>query len=470
MSRRTDSSRLRRLANDTLVLGLFALAVTAIAVGISYRAQNGLPWIGTYDVSVDVPDAAKLLKNADVRIGGARVGQVLKIEPQPAGKEHPPFTRLGIALNPDAGPLPVDSTAEIRLASVLGGKFVDIVPGESEDTLPSGGILPLSQGRLGSDQDEALLVFNPESRAALREQIAELAGGLAGRGREVNRFIELAARVFPAADRALGVLAAPSTDLAGFVRGAGDAARALEPVAGDLGSLIEDSATTLAAVNAAGPAFDRALAAAPGATRATADAFATVRPVFDDAEAIIAALEPATPLLEDTLAQVGATMREARPVAVATGRLAPAMDAALRAVDRFSTEPAALGAVRALKGEDLATFGGSAFIGLGAILRTVSEAQFECNVTALWMRNLAAVASDGDSSGNWLRMIPIFEESEIQHRATMSPNLHANFYPNENAQECEAGNEPYASGQAIGNPPGRQSTHVETTTAAGPGG
>ena len=468
MSRRTDSSRLRRLANYTLVLGLFALAITAIAVGISYRAQNGLPWIGTYDVSVDVPDAAKLLKNADVRIGGARVGQVLKIEPQPAGEEHPPFTRLGIALDPDAGPLPVDSTAEIRLASVLGGKFVDIVPGKAEDTIPSGGVLPLSQGRLGSDQDEALLVFNPESRAALREQIAELAGGLAGRGREVNRFIELAARVFPAADRALRVLAAPSTDLAGFVSGTADAARALEPVAGELGPLIEDTATTLAAVDAAAPGLDRALAAAPGATRATADAFRAVRPVFDDAEAILAALEPATPLLEDTLAEVDATMRAALPVATATGRLAPAMDAALRAVDRFSTEPAALGAVRALKSEDLATFGGSAFIGLGAILRTTAAAQLNCNAAAIWMRNLAAVASDGDSSGNWLRMIPIFEESEIQHQATMSPNLHVNYYPNENAEECEAGNEPYAPGIVLGNPPGNQPKDVEITGREAP--
>lgn len=463
MSRGTDSSRLGRFFDDTLVLGLVALAVAAVALGISYRAQNGLPWLATYDVSVDVPDAAKLLKNADVRIGGARVGQVLGIEPQPPGARHPPFTRLRVSLDPDAGPLPADSTAEVRLASVLGGKFLDIVPGTSDETVAAGDVLPLAQGRPGVDQDDAFLVFNPESRAALRAMIAELSGGLAGRGSAINEAIELAARAFPAADRVLTVLVSPSTDLAGFVRGALDAAQALEPLAADLGTLLDDSATTLAAIDGASGALDQALAAAPGATGAATDAMAALRPVLDDAEAVVAALEPATPLLEDTLAQVDATMRAAAPVARGTGRLAPGMDAALRAVDRFSTEPAALGAVRALGGDDLATFGGSAFIGLGAILRTVSEAQLECNVTALWMRNLAAVATEGDSGGNWLRMIPIFEESEIQHRATMSPNLHVNFYPDENADECESGNEPWSPGIVLGNPEGHQSKDVEIT-------
>lgn len=464
MSRRTDSTRLRRLANDTLVLGVFALLVVAAAVGISYRAQNGLPWVGTYDVHVQVPDAAKLLKNADVRIGGARVGQVLGIEPQPAGEDHPPYTRLDIALDGDTAHLPVDSTAEVRLASVLGGKFLDIVPGKSEETLPEGGTLALEHGRLGADQDEALLVFNPESRAALRDMLAELSTALAGRGGEVNKTIETAARAFPAAERVLGVLVAPDTDLAGFVRGAGDAARALEPLADDLGSLLDDGATTFEAIAAASGSLDQALAAAPGATRETTAALTAVRPVLDDAEAVVTALEPATPLLEDSLHEVVATMRTATPVTTRIARLAPAMNAAFSAVDRFSKEPAALGAVQALKGEDLATFGGSAFIGLGAILRTVSEAQLNCNVTALWMRNLAAVASEGDSGGNWLRMIPFFETDEIQHHNRMSPNLHVNYYPNMNARECEAGNEPWSPGIALGNPPGDQPTTHEVTT------
>jgi hypothetical protein len=85
------------------------------------------------------------------------------------------------------------------------------------------------------------------------------------------------------------------------------------------------------------------------------------------------------------------------------------------------------------------------------------------------MRNLASIASEGDAGGNWLRMIPIFATNQTNHSATPDPQLHVNYYPHENASECEAGNEPYTPGQAIGNPPGNQSTKVEQTKADGSG-
>jgi hypothetical protein len=49
-----------------------------------------------------------------------------------------------------------------------------------------------------------------------------------------------------------------------------------------------------------------------------------------------------------------------------------------------------------------------------------------------------------------------------------APDLHLNFYPNEDATECESGNETYGPGQHIGNPPGKQGTaHEETTPPPG---
>jgi virulence factor Mce-like protein len=452
----------RAFAGDTLVIGLVALAVVAVAVAISYRAQNGLPWASVYRVHADVPDGAKLLKNADVRIGGARVGQVLGIHAEPGQDGRPPFTRLDLALDADAGPLPADTTSEVRLASVLGGKFLDLVPGDSDETIPDGGVIALENAKPAIDTDEALLVFGPESRTAIRALVSELGTSVAGRGTALNQTIETAARALPAADRVLGVLAASDTDLAGFVRGAASAAAALEPVSGRLGGLIGDSATTFAALD--DDALDQVLAAAPGAELATTEALDAVGPVLDDAAAITRSLAPAGAVLETSLARIDSAVRSATPVTRRVGRLAAPMDSALRAVDAFARNPAASGAIRALGGNDLATFGGSAFIGLGAILRTTSAAQLHCNAAALWMRNLASIASEGDSGGNWLRMIPVFGFSQFTHAATPAEDLHVNYYPRENAQECESGNEPYAPGQAIGNPPGRQAQTTQVTT------
>jgi len=462
MSRRS-STGWRAIAGDTLVIGLVMLAIGAVAVLISYRAQNGLPWISAYRVEVEVPDAAKLLKNADVRIGGARVGQVLTIEAQPGSAGRRPVARLGLALRSDVGPLPADTRAEVRLASVLGGKFLDLVPGDGEgETIPDGGTLALANAAPAIDTDEALQVFQPESRAAIRAMIGELGDGLAGRGTAINLSLEAAARTLPAAERVLDVVAARRTDLAGFVRGVAAAAEAIEPVANPLGGLIDDTATTLAALD--DDALDEVLAAAPGAEAAATTALEALGPVLDDAEAITRSLAPAGAILETSLLRIDSVIRASTPVTRRVGSLAAPMGETLEAVEEFAANPDALGAIRALKGEDLVTFGGSAFIGLGAILRTVADAQLHCNAAALWMRNLASIASEGDSGGNWLRMIPVFSNTQTSHEATPAPDLHVNPYPNANAEECESGNEPYEDGRAIGNPPGLQPTTTDVTT------
>ncbi|MFL5846587.1 MAG: MlaD family protein [Solirubrobacteraceae bacterium] len=461
MTRRPDS-RWRRISGDTLVLGFAALLVAGLATAISYRAQNGLPWISTYRIHADVPDGAKLLKNADVRIGGARVGQVLAIHAEPGRDGGPPFTRLDLALKPDIGPLPADSTVEVRLASVLGGKFLDLIPGESKDTLPEDAVLALEHAKPAIDIDEALVIFQPKSREAIRAMVTELGNAVAGRGAVLNTTLEAAGRAFPAAERVLKVLTSSDTDLAGFVQGTASAARALDSVAGDLGPLLDDSATTFAALD--DDALDAVLVNLPPAESAATDAFDAVGPVLDDAAAIVDELGPAGDVLESSLASVDSAVRVATPVTRRAGALARPIDQALRAVDTFSKNPAATGAISALGGNDLATFGGSAFVGLGAIMRTTATAQLNCNVTSTWMHNLASTASEGDSGGNWLRMVPVFGFSQFNHAAEPAADLHFNPYPHENAKECEAGNEPYTAGQVLGNPAGRQSTLVAVPT------
>ena len=95
-------------------------------------------------------------------------------------------------------------------------------------------------------------------------------------------------------------------------------------------------------------------------------------------------------------------------------------------------------------------------------------AQLNCNAPALWIRNLVSISSENDSHGGWLSTVPIFSFSQNQHSATPAADLHVNFYPHENANECEAGNEPYAAGQAIGNPKGNQAKTTQATTQAAP--
>ena len=459
------TSRSERFFDSLTLNGVVVLLVVGVAVYLSYTANNGLPFEPTYHVSADVPSAGQLVRHADVRIGGARVGQVVSIEAIPAHGSMPAHARLHLALSKSVGRLPVDSRSEVRLASILGGKYLALVPGRSRQTIADGGLLPISHSRSTVDMDQAFRVFNPPTRRALANGISELGTGLAGRGVALNAALGSFAQAVAPLQRVLTNLAAPQTRLAAFIQGAAGSASTLAPVASDLAGLVDRSAATLAAVNAAGDSLGRAVAGLPAAEAQSTTTLTHLRPALAEAAALTRGLAPAAPLLRPTVSALDQTLRVATPVATQMRTLAKPQLELFAAVDKYATDRLAIRALQLLGANDLATFGASGFVGLGGILATVSEAQLNCNVIALWAHNLAGVSGDGDRSGAWVRDLPIAKTNEAQHSATPASDLHVNAYPNENAQECEAGNEPYKPGQQIGNPAGDQSRTVALTQA-----
>ena len=66
----------RSLAGSPLLIGAVTTLVVIVAVYLAYNANNGLPFVPTYDVKVALPDANSLRVGDEVRIGGTRVGVV----------------------------------------------------------------------------------------------------------------------------------------------------------------------------------------------------------------------------------------------------------------------------------------------------------------------------------------------------------------------------------------------------------
>ena len=178
--------------------------------------------------------------------------------------------------------------------------------------------------------------------------------------------------------------------------------------------------------------------------------------MLDDTVAISRDLSPAAETLAPASRRLSSTARTAIRVDPKAARLAAPVDNALGAVGVFSRNPASRTSLKLLGSADLATFGSSAFVGLGAILQTTWDAEKHCRATSTWSKRLVDITRDGNAGGHWLRMGPILDISQMLARSDPSPNLHANPYPNADASECEAGNEGYAPGQLIGNPPGIQ--------------
>ena len=455
MSQPRPRSR-RRLLDDTLLVGLLMIVGALVVLYLAFRAQVGLPWEPMQRIEIAVQDGGKLQRYADVRIGGARVGQVVEQHAVARKGEVPPHSVLDVQLEGDARDLPVDSTVEVRLASVLGGKYVSLVPGESEETVPEGGRLPLENAKGGVDIEDALGVFDPEGREAARTFLRGAGDALAGRGADINDTIGATARLLPGLQRVLATLVAPRTDLDGLLTGLASGTRALAGHAPQLAMLVGDLEATLGALDASGDALGRSIAELPALGREATAALGTIGPVLVDAAAVADSLRPAAGVLEGSLREVDATMRTAIRVDPKLASLAQPLERTLASVEALSANPSSTNALRLLGSADLATFGSSAFVGLGAILSTAWEAEEHCGAATLWMQRLSQLVSDGDEHGNWIRMIPFFQLDESQQSARPAPELHANPYPILDDQECEAGHEPYAPGQQIGNPPGLQ--------------
>ena len=90
MKRRSPGATLA--ASPTMV-GAVTTLILIVAVFLAYNANNGLPFVPVYSVSVDVPNAARLGENNEVRIGGTRVGVVESIEPVEIEEAGPPQPR-----------------------------------------------------------------------------------------------------------------------------------------------------------------------------------------------------------------------------------------------------------------------------------------------------------------------------------------------------------------------------------------
>src|SRR5919107_698785 len=109
------------IAGSPVLIGAATVLVVVVAMFLSYNANQGLPFVPTYQVKVEVPSAANLVKGNDVRIGGARVGAVSEIEAR-RRDDGTDYALLTLDLEREAEPLPVDSTVTVRPRSVLGLK------------------------------------------------------------------------------------------------------------------------------------------------------------------------------------------------------------------------------------------------------------------------------------------------------------------------------------------------------------
>jgi virulence factor Mce-like protein len=450
MATPTGTPRKRKAAgpfDNPVLLGTLIVLAFVVGTFIAYSADKGLPFVPTYDVKVDVPNAAKLVAGDEVRIGGARVGIVKKIDAEPG---TPPYAQLSLALNKNER-LPVNTVVQVRPKSILGEKYLSVTPGNSPRKLEAGSVLPLSQARGTVEIDDAFKTFDAPTRRGIQGVIGGLGDALAGRGADLNTALGAVAGVLPPLQHLAAILLSPHTDLPGFISGLDQFSTALAPAAPQLGDLVVQGDTTLAALERADSALGQTIDALPGVESAAA-------PVLADAASIARALQPAARLLPTASHRLGAALAAGPHALRLATTLAPPLSDLVDAIN------AVVPPQTATLGNSLTEL--SATVGsLSQGLAVTNPAQISCNVFALLLRNFGSVDSQGDAGGSWLSLTPLLGSSQNFQSATPDPQLHSDYYPTENASGCQAGNEPYAPGQSLA-PPTTGIGHAVDQTSA----
>jgi virulence factor Mce-like protein len=262
---RTRKAASNIVANPVLV-GAVTLLVVVVAVFLAYNANSGLPFVPTYEVKVETPNAARLIPGNEVRLGGFRVGQVKEIENLRLddGKIGAVLT---LALDKAVGPLPKDSEFVVRPRSTLGLKYVELTKGESKQTLPQGATLTAIEDATPPELDDLFETFTADTRRDITANLGTFGTGLAGRGTDINRAIRAFAPLLRDIQPVMRTLAAPDTQLVRFFEELQDTARIALPVAEELSHGFTAGADVFEAFSRDPEALDQTIARSPATLR-----------------------------------------------------------------------------------------------------------------------------------------------------------------------------------------------------------
>ncbi len=443
------------VASSPVIVGAVTVLIVIVAVFLAYNANNGLPFVSTYNLKARVPNANALVKGNEVRIGGSRVGVIKEVKPVQIGNGAI-AAELDLSLDKGAEPIPANSTMIIRPKSPLGLKYLQIVPGNSHKGLAAGETIPLSAARPEPvDIDQFFDMFDEKTRTAIQRNNAGFGNAFAGRGPQINAALGALRSFAEHGQPVLRTLVEPSTNFGGFWE-------ALEALSATVAPVAEQQASMFVALDRTFAAFARVSRpfiqetiekGAPTLESVTAD-LPALRPFFRDSGRFFTALKPGARALGETSPTINAALRAGIPALNRSPALYAQLNPTAEALLDFQ------GQAGVFNGLELLTDTNEV---LAPAIRFIAPAQTTCNYLALTFKQLASAFSKGNGEGNWLSAVgfeaptgPNAESAPASAPAngpSVKNHLHFNPYPRTAApgQEgvCEAGNERYVPEKTI---------------------
>jgi virulence factor Mce-like protein len=342
----------RQLSASPVLIGAVTLLVAIIAVFISYGANNGLPFVPSYQLKAEVPNGAKLVKGNEVRAGGFRVGVVQDITSarKTVDGEERAIAVLDMRLDKKIEPLSVDSSLTVRPRSALGLKYVELIPGRSKKTYQDGDTIPLSRaGENAPELEDVLSTFEPKTRDDARTSLEGFGNSIAGRGEAINVTIR---ELEPFTRYLLPVmrnLSSKRTELRNFFPSLGAAAAQAAPVAEVQARWFGEMATTFAAISRDPEALRETIEESPPTLEAATESFRVQTPFLARFASVSRDLQPGTALLPTTLPLVNDALQAGVPAFRETPELGEELEDLFGALEDLGDNPSTLLALKDLR-------------------------------------------------------------------------------------------------------------------------
>jgi phospholipid/cholesterol/gamma-HCH transport system substrate-binding protein len=465
MNRRRSTS----LAGSPLLIGAVTTLIVVVAVFLSYNANNGLPFVPTYDIKVALPEGSGLQPSNQVRIAGTRVGIVGSLKPHIDPRTGRVTAIADLKLEKKVQPLPADTKAIVLSVSAIGLKYLELEKGHSSKTIPAGHEIPSSQTKEPVDIDQLFNMFDEKTRTAIQQNTNNFGDGLAGRGLELNETIHT---LRPLVNRAIPVLrnlASPQTDLRNFFPALERVSEQVAPVAQQQAQFFSEQDTFFRAFASVAKSLEEATEGGPAALEQAIYSLPHEAAFTEKSTEFMRLLRPSAKALTTVAPPLGHAFAVGAVNLREATKLNDALSESAVAFQKFAEDPIVTAGL-----EDFTQtlqYGNPLLAGLAPV-------QAYCNYITLTFRNLASLESENVGVGTVNRAGaklaplgpnnegfpsaapangPSVEKAAVGSTAIVDNNhLHLNPYPNVGGpgqpKVCEAGNEHYEVGKLVDGP------------------
>jgi len=333
MTRRQQSA----FANPVLI-GAVTVLVLLVAVFLAYNANEGLPFVPTRELKVDIANGSELVAGNDVREGGYLIGIVSDLKPVTL-ENGQAGAQLTLKLNKAYGEVPIDSTVSIQPRSVLGLKYLDLHKGTSKHVFADGATLPVAQTNVPVQFDDVFKMFNSPTRAAAQEDLVGFGDTLASRGSALNDTIAALPSLFGHLEPVARYLSDPSSELTRFFTGLNSFMGAVAPVAQVNAELFGKMATTFGAIDRNPADLKATIAESPSTEQVSTQSLIAQQPLLTDLTTFGQYMTPATHSLEVALPVLNPALEQGTQVLGRTPALNSRLQDTMQALQTLASAP-----------------------------------------------------------------------------------------------------------------------------------